>query len=89
MVALLQSREMAQSELTVARKKIEVEAAKAKEESEKALASQGAAVGSSQERSERELPSHRGKCKTPAGVITHRRAACRPNPIGRRPITRQ
>ncbi|KAK1642004.1 hypothetical protein QYE76_059809 [Lolium multiflorum] len=48
MVALLQARELAQAELAAARKQIELDAAKAKEDLEQAAAIQGAVVDPSQ-----------------------------------------
>ncbi|KAK1617512.1 hypothetical protein QYE76_023029 [Lolium multiflorum] len=89
LVALIQARELAQAELAVARHKIELEAAKAKAAKSSTSSGQGAEEIPQQE-AQPDIPgSSTGKTKKGLGTVKCRRAAKRPNPIGRRPYTRQ
>jgi hypothetical protein len=67
---LFQARELAQVELAAAWKKIELDAAKSKEDLEQAAASQGAAADPSHVQPEEDLPSNCGMFKvSPSWVI--------------------
>jgi hypothetical protein len=102
-VALLQSREHAQAELLAARRKIEADAAKEKEEAARATSTQGKECCRPEVGSKGEPPSgaaisvrrdsvgepspSSGKIKK--ATIIKRQAARRPTPVGHRPVTRQ
>ncbi|KAK1616897.1 hypothetical protein QYE76_022414 [Lolium multiflorum] len=102
-VALLQARERAQAELLAAKRKIEEEAAKAKEEAARATPAQGnerdsPGAGSRGEPSSSAAISERrgsagepspGSGKIKKTSIPKRRVARRPTPVGHRPVTRQ
>jgi hypothetical protein len=102
-VALLQARECAQAELLAVRRKIEEDAAKAKEEAARATSSQGIECGSPEVASKGKPASdaavsvRRGSAGEPSQssgkvkktTITKRRAARKPTPVGHRPVTRQ
>jgi hypothetical protein len=101
-VALLQARERAQAELIAARRKIEEEAAKAKEEAVRAASTRNE-LGSPEDGSKGEPSSNstvsvrRGSAGEPSpdsgkvkkAAISKRRAARRPTPVGHRPVTRR
>jgi hypothetical protein len=102
-VALLQARERAQAELIAARRKIEEEAAKAKEEAVRAASTQGNERGTPEDGSRGEPSSissvsvRRGSAGEPSpdsgkvkkAATSKRRAARRPTPVGHRPVTRR
>jgi hypothetical protein len=86
-VALLQARERAQAELLAARRKIEEETAKAKEEAARASTDHGEESTCSEGGPEGEPTSGSGKVKKTAPK--KKRIARRPTPVGHRPLTRQ
>jgi hypothetical protein len=86
-VALLQARERAQAELLEARRKIEEEVAKAKEEAARSAYVQGTDRSGPEVGSKAEPPSSSGKTKKTAAK--KKRVVRRPTPVGNRPVTRQ
>jgi hypothetical protein len=86
-VALLQARERAQAELLSARRNIEEETAKAKEEAARASTDQREEGTCPEGGSEGEPISGHGKVKKLAPK--KKRIARRPTPVGHRPLTRQ